>query len=179
MGNFNPKICRDDADFARGFAFLLETGREAGHSGPTVNVYRVMLRVVTYGGMILYEDEQGRIAGAACYTIGTEPAGFEDRHVLHVDYILMKPALQCTGYFLKCMVFFLDTVTARHPEAEVMIMEAAADAGRNNRLYSKFARMTGVIEGDGRKFHVYQTTLEEFSAYVGKLAGRSGRVIAG
>lgn len=171
MSNFNPMICRKGIDFARGFAFMLETRREAD-PGPTQNMYRIMLRSATYGGMFLYEDGQGNIAALACYSIGTDQGDFKDVHVVHVDYILMKPKLQRSLYYLKCMNFFADTIPALHPEVTIMTMEAEASVKQNNRLYSKFARLTGTIQGDLDLLNVYETTMEEFSAFCKKMMKR-------
>lgn len=171
MSNFNPKICRKDIDFARGFAFMLETRRKID-PGPTRNMYRLMLRSATYGGMILYEDKQGTIVAIACYSLGTEREEFEDRHVVHVDYILMKPELQGSYYFLRCMDFFSDTISALHPEVKSVMMEAEASSKRNNRLYSKFAQLTEIVQGDLDVLHVYQTTMDQFSTYAKNLLNR-------
>lgn len=174
MGKLNLKICREGVDFARGFAFLLQTRREAD-PGPTQNMYRLMLRSATYGGMVLYEDEACGVVGAACYSIGSERADFEDCDVVQVDYILLKPELQGTFYFLRCMRDFFGYISEQYPDVTRVTMEAEASSLRNNRLYSKFARLTGTVQGDLDVLHVYQAKLAHVSAYVRKLLDRNKR----
>jgi hypothetical protein len=166
MDKFNPVICREGIDYARTIAFATETSIEADPYARLSEVYWTIMRALRYGNVIRYENEHGMIVGMCCYTVGTIDAEFEDRHVVHVMYGLLAQSLQGSVYFMKGMHFLAHTIRSLHPEVELLQIEAYDTAKRNNRLYSKFARITGHIQSGQHVRNVYTTTVTQFSDYV-------------
>ncbi|HZG78134.1 MAG TPA: hypothetical protein VEZ72_19940, partial [Paenibacillus sp.] len=93
---FHARICREDSDFARCMTFLLETKRTADPGLRTADAYAAMLRILTYGTLLRYEDERGDIIGIVGYTLGSPHLDYEDRQVAYVEYCLMPVSRQHT-----------------------------------------------------------------------------------
>jgi len=164
--NFHPMICREDKDLARCFAFIIETKREADPDLSIVDAYEMMLRSMRFGNVICYDNEHGQAVGMASYTIGTMAADYEDRDTAYVEYCLMDPRLQRTFYFLKCLQFLAQTIENEHDGVKWFTLRAYEKSEQNNRLYAKFTRKIGEIEGRKGRLNLYQTSMPELQAYL-------------
>lgn len=170
MKPFHTLICTEDSEFARCLAYILHTKKTADPQFPTERVYAIMLRVLQHGTMIRFEDEEGAIIGVVCYTIGTDDEGYEDRHVAYVEYCLAPSTLHGTRFFMKCLKILIDTIQERNPEAVCFMLEADADHRHNNRLYSKFAKLTNVAQDDERTANRYTASMADMRDFLAKFS---------
>lgn len=168
MQPFRIYICEEDADFTRCIAFLLETKRIVDPGLRTADAYAAMLRVLTYGTLIRYEDEQGDVIGIVGYTMGSPHEEYEDGRVAYVEYCLASASRHGTLFFLQGLDVLVRTIEERQPEAVWISFAAAEDHRRNNRLYAKFARHIRRIEDPMMNLNVYTATLEQVREYTEK-----------
>ncbi|HZG85589.1 hypothetical protein [Paenibacillus sp.] len=168
MNPFRTYICEDDADFGRCMTFLLETRRSADPELRTADAYTAMLRILTYGTLLRFEDERGDVIGIVGYTMGTPQGEYEDRQIAYIEYCLMPVSRQGTTFFPKGLGILVRTIQERHPEAVWMTFAAAENHRRNNRLYAKFSRPNGQIEAPGVKLNLYTALLADIANYAAK-----------
>lgn len=166
MDSFRAYICEKDADFARSMVFLLNTRRTADPGLRTANAYAAMLRIVTYGTLLCFEDRQGELIGIVGYTMGSPQQEYEDREVAYVEYCLTPVSRHGTLFFLRGLRVLVSTIRERQPEAVFLSLAAEEHNHRNNRLYNKFVKRSGIDENPGMNLNLYMAPLESVIKYV-------------
>ncbi|GIQ67783.1 hypothetical protein DUZ99_02695 [Xylanibacillus composti] len=166
MEPFRTYICEEDVDFRRCMTFILQTKRTADPGLRTADAYAAMLRVLTYGTLIRFEDEQGLVIGIVGYTLGSPQQEYEDRETAYVEYCLMPLSRQGSLFFIQGLGILVRTIQDRHPEIVHLSLAAAENHRRNNRLYAKFAKLTGRDMNDVLNMNLYTASLDDVRQYV-------------
>lgn len=165
MNTFSSYICEQDIDFRRCMSFMVKTKRTADPELRTVDAYAAMLRVLTYGTLIRVEDEQAAVIAIVGYTIGSPQQDYTDHDVAYVEYCLASPSRHGSRLFLQGLRMLVMTIQERHPEVVHLALAATEHHPRNNRLYAKFAELSGRDEIAEVNLNLYTATLESVRKY--------------
>lgn len=178
------RACRTDEDCVLAALFLIETRRAAHPEYPLSELWWVIQKALRYGNLFYLDDASGAPLGASCYSIGTQEGQFEDVHILDIDYVLFTPRLHGTTHFLSLFAGYWRELRRLHPGISELRLMAYADAARNNRLYSKFAKVarqlwTDTGATDKRKMmNEYRVDAQELDTFLERLMTRRAAVKA-
>jgi len=168
MESFTTLVCQTADDFSRAFQFMLRTKNAADPFFRTANAYAMVLRVLRYGTMLRFENEEGRIIGIVCYTFGSALNDYEDRNTAYVEYCLAEPSKHGTTFFLRGLTIMVNGILEQNPQTEQFMLAAQESHSHNNRLYSKFATKVETLPGDQEASNVYSVKRDGLMRYLAK-----------
>ena len=159
--------CRSDEDYARFTVFYIRNRHLFHEHFSLVESLCHILQTITDTEIMLIEDEQEGIVGWGHY--GTVDCGYEpdpEGSILFMHSIIVAPESRSHRLFWHGFRALVSQVAEDQPQVREFRFLALRDNAYLNRLYSKFARVTGQREGMHGDENIYVTGFEELKRYL-------------
>jgi len=139
--------CAEDDEYAKVSSFMIDRRRDLHPSLCAVDMVTMLYGYMTDGQLHYGIDDEGRIVYACAYYLGSPEENFTNLDTVIFDVMISDKNRRGTRLFLYGLRYFLEHVTASHPEAQFVRFCALSENTYLCNLYAKFARYEGTREG--------------------------------
>ncbi|WP_270171144.1 hypothetical protein [Paenibacillus sp. SYP-B4298] len=166
--NIECKRCETDQERAQVSLFLLKNRRDFHPSFTVQDIMDLIYSYMTEGHAIYIADDQGAVLGVCAYYIGTREQQFADRERAFLDMGLSHRSVRGTRAFVKGLIYLIDQLEEQHDGIQEVCFRTLTEKRDLTRMYAKFARLVGTMEGPLGEESCFAESLPELKANLDK-----------
>ncbi len=142
------RICRSDDDYARYAQFYIRHYPHFSKGYTLVDALMHMLESMQHARIMLIEDESGQVISWGHYRFcNAEGEPNPSGTTVFIDSVVVDPARRSNRLFVRGFRQLLQCIEEDNPAVQNITFNALADNAYLNRLYGKFAAVSGERSG--------------------------------
>jgi len=139
------RIARDETDQERGIQFLCRHGAKLGIPYSWVTVLNSIIYSLEDRGLLIGVEEDGSIAGALIFTLGTRDDRYKDPGRIEVHLLCLDEPLRGGAVLLGALRAFVQQLLELPGEVREVVFFTSADA-YNRSLFGKAAKLMNTAQ---------------------------------
>ncbi len=153
------RIARDETDQERGIQFLCRHGGKLGIPYSWITVLNSIMYSLEDRGFLIGVEEDGTIAGALVFTVGTRDDRYKDPGRIELHLLCLDEPRRVGAVLLGALRAFVQQLLELPREVREVVFYTAADT-YNRGLFGKAAKLTSTAEQPCGMLDFYSIKLE-------------------